>query len=319
MKGMQMATDAQDNRARLASLTVLASITSMSLGAAFAKTLFHEVGAEGITALRVGYSALLLVIFTRPWRVRLTRSMILNLGIYGLMLGLMNIFIYQAFARIPLGTAIAIEVTGPLAVALLSSRRPIDFACIACAVLGLYLLLPISDMGASLDGVGVAFAFGAATCWAIYIVVGRRVSTLNSGQAVAMGMIVASVFAVPLGAVHAGSTLLTPHVLAAGLLVALMSSAVPYVLEISAMRHLPQRVFGILLSSSPAIGAIVAFAVLGEALSTGQWLAIACIMLASAGSAFAASKHNSDQRMKESELPENSTLMPPLTAAHLKS
>ena len=249
---------------------------------AVAKQLFPVIGVEGITAFRVGFSALLLMAIFRPWRCALTRRDVVNLLVYGTVMGMMNLLIYRAFERIPLGIAVAIEVTGPLLVALLSSRRPRDIASCALAMFGLYLLLPVNGGAGRLDPAGIAYAFGAAACWALYIVFGKRASTLCGGQAVAWGMLVASLFIVPLGAAHANAAMLTPGVLATGLVIAVLSSAIPYSLEMIALRGLPQGLFGMFSSAAPAVSAIAALLILGERLSAIEWGAIACIVLASA-------------------------------------
>jgi len=236
-----------------------------------------------VTALRVGISSVLLLA-VRPWRQPLAARDALNLAIYGGMLGCMNLLIYRAFNLIPIGVAVAIEVTGPLALVLLHSRRPADFAWVACAVAGLALLLPWRPE-AKLAPAGVAYAVGAAFCWAMYIVFGKRVSTLPGGQAVAWGMLAASLLTVPIGVAHAGARLLAPGVLLGGLLVALLSSTLPYTLEMIALRRLPHRVFSVLVSAGPAVGALAGWAVLGERLAPTQWLAVLLVMAALAGSA----------------------------------
>lgn len=266
-------------------LAILAAMVSVNFGAAYAKHLFPLVGSEGVTALRVGLAACMLLAFARPWRTPLTRRDAATLAVYGLMLGGMNLLIYRAFALIPIGVAVAIEVTGPLAVVVLSSRRPRDFVWIALALLGLWLLLPIGTDAAALDPLGVAYALGAAFCWAMYIVFGKRASTLKGVDAVAWGMLAAAVFTVPVGLAHAGTALFAPGVLTGGALVALLSSALPYSLEMMALARLPQRVFGILASAGPAVGALAGFAMLGERLGAQQWTAIALIIFASCGSA----------------------------------
>jgi len=242
------------------------------------------VGVEGMTALRIGLSALLLLAFWRPWRTPLSWRELGNVAIYGAMLGGMNLCIYQAFGRIPIGIATAVETTGPLVVVLAASRRALDVAWVALALAGLALLLPLASERA-LDPLGLLFAFGAAASWALYIVFGKRVSTLASGQAVSLGMLVAALFAVPIGVAHAGAAMLVPTTLLAGLGVALLSSAVPYSLEMAALRRLPRHVFGILVSATPAVGAACGALVLGERLGALQWLAIACVIGASAGGA----------------------------------
>lgn len=270
------------------SLALFGGQVSVNLGAAVAKHLFPVIGVEGITAFRVGFSAVLLLAIFRPWRFALARRDIVNLLVYGTVMGMMNLLIYRAFERIPIGIAVAIEVTGPLLVALLSSRRPRDIASCALAGFGLYLLLPINGGAARLDPVGIAYAFGAAACWALYIVFGKRASTLRGGQAVAWGMVVASLFIVPLGVAHANAAMLTPGVLATGLVIAVLSSAIPYSLEMIALSGLPQGLFGMFSSAAPAVSAIAALVILGERLSAIQWGAIACIVLASALCAMAA-------------------------------
>jgi inner membrane transporter RhtA len=269
----------------LPALAIAAAMVSQYAGAAFAKELFPVLGAEGVVALRVGLSALLLAGFMRPWRLLPTRADLPNLLLYGVTLGCMNLLIYRAFALIPIGVAVAIEVTGPLTLVLLSSRRPRDFAWLACAAFGLWLLLPLHAGAASLDMKGVAYAFGAAACWALYIVFGKRASSARGGAAVAWGMIAASLFAVPVGVAYAGSALLSPTALAGGLAVAVLSSAAPYTLEMVALKRLPRRVFGILVSASPAVSALAGFLVLGERLGLAQWTAICLVIAATSGSA----------------------------------
>lgn len=263
---------------------VLLSLTSMNLGAAFAKTLFPLVGAYGIAALRIDLAAILLLLFWRPWRRPIPRDVRWVMLGYGATLGLMNLFIYQAFARIPLGIAMAIEVTGPLTIVLFGSRRPRDFLWLGAAVAGLLLLLPLRS-DAALDPLGIAFAIGAAICWMLYILTGKRISGPLGGDAVAWGMLVAAILVMPVGLAHAGAALFSPWVLLVGLVIALLSSAFPYSLEMKAMRRLPAPVFGLMLSSAPAVGALAGFIVLGERLTSIQWTAILCIMAASGGSA----------------------------------
>jgi inner membrane transporter RhtA len=269
----------------LPALAIAAAMVSTYAGAAFAKQLFPLVGSEGVTALRVGLSALMLMAFVRPWRSLPARADLPILAAYGVTLGCMNLLIYRAFALIPIGIAVAIEVTGPLVLVILSSRRARDFGWVACAMLGLWLLLPLHAGAAPLDMNGVAYAVGAAACWALYIVFGKRASGTRGGGVVAWGMLAAALFTVPVGAAYAGRALLAPQVLLAGLAVAALSSALPYTLEMVALRRLPRRVFGILVSSSPAVSALAGFIVLGERLGWLQWLAIALVIVASAGSA----------------------------------
>lgn len=266
----------------LAGLALLCSQLSLNLGAAIAKQLFPSIGVEGVTAYRVGMSALVMLLIFRPWRTPLTMKQVLNVAIYGSVIGLMNLLIYRAFARIPMGIAVAIEVAGPLTVAVLSSHRPRDFVAVCLAVAGLYFLLPIHGQVDQLDPVGVAYAAGAAVCWALYIVYGKRVSSMSGGQSVAWGMLAASLFIVPIGVAHAGALLLTPSFMLVGLAIAVMSSALPYTLEMLSMRRLSSRTFSMFSSAAPALSALAGMVVLGEHLTLAQWLAIGAIVMASA-------------------------------------
>lgn len=271
-------------------LAVLGALTSQYLGATFAKHLFDAVGPGGVTTLRVALAAVLLWLMRRPhWRT-LRRDPLLNLVCYGAMLGLMNLLIYQAFARIPIGIAVAIEVLGPLAVVLAGTRRALDLLWLGAAIFGLYLLLPLHGAAAALDPVGLACAFGAAATWALYIVFGKRVSGSVGADAVFWGMLVATVVTLPVGIAQAGSALLAPTILLTGLAVAALSSALPYTLEMYALARLPARLFGVLVSASPAMAALAGWVVLGERLAPVQWLAIALIIFAVAGSTLATAR-----------------------------
>ncbi|MES2739914.1 MAG: EamA family transporter [Pseudomonadota bacterium] len=277
-----MSGDHRPTNTLLAGLALLGSQVSLNVGAAIAKRLFPAIGVEGVVAYRVGIAALLMLLIFRPWRTRLTRTQIINVAIYGSVIGIMNLLIYRSFSLIPLGVAVAIEVAGPLLVAVLSSRRPRDVAAVCLAVIGLYFLLPLHGHAERLDPLGVAYAAGAAACWALYIVYGKRVSSMHGGQSVAWAMLAGSLFTVPLGVWHAGSALLTPSFLLIGLAVAVMSSALPYTLEMLSMRTLSSRTFSMFSSGAPALSALAGLAVLGEHLALSQWLAIGSIVLASA-------------------------------------
>lgn len=268
--------------ALLAGVALVSSQISLNAGAAIAKQLFPAVGVEGVTAYRIGFAALLMMAIFRPWRVPLTWRQAGNVAVYGSVIGLMNLLIYRSFSHIPMGIAVAIEVSGPLTVAVLSSRRPRDFAAVGLAVVGLYFLLPIHGEVDQLDPVGVAYAAGAAVCWALYIVFGKRVSTMHGGQSVAWGMTAGALFIVPLGAWTSGATMLTPSFMAVGLAIAVMSSALPYTLEMVSMRRLSSRTFSMFSSGAPAISALAGMLILGEHLTSTQWLAIASIVAATA-------------------------------------
>jgi len=185
---------------------------------------------------------------------------------------------------------VAIEFAGPLAVAIWSSRRAVDFVWVALAIAGLGMLLPLGLNGSTLDPVGVFYALGAAVFWGLYIVFGKRAGHLHAGHSVSLGLLVAALVVVPVGVVHAGAALLSPAVLLIGVAVAAVSSAIPISLEMMALKRLPKEAFGIMISMEPAVAALVAMALLGEHLSVVQWLAIGCIMAASMGSAMTAAR-----------------------------
>lgn len=263
---------------------MLGAIVSLCVGSSFAKTLFPALGATGTTAIRVGLAALILVAVWRPWRWPLAAADLRTLVPYGVVLGCMNLSFYLAIARIPLGVAIAIEFTGPLLLAMASSRRALDFVWIGFAVLGLGLLLPTPAGTAPLDPIGVAFALAAAACWALYIVTGQRVGGLHAGQATSLGMVIAALVVLPVGLGPASAAFHDPMLLLAGLGVGVLSSAVPYSLEMVALRRLSKTTFGVMLSLEPAVGALAGLAVLGEGLTALQWAAIGSVIVASAGS-----------------------------------
>jgi len=262
---------------------LLVAMVSIQLGASFAKSLFPAVGAEGTTALRLGFSALILTVVLRPWRARIGAANWRSVTVYGLSLGGMNLMFYLALQTIPLGIAVSLEFSGPLAVAVWASRRPVDFAWIGLAVIGLLLLLPFGQASHGLDPLGVAYAFGAAACWGLYIVFGQRAGAEHGAQASVLGTIVAAVVVLPIGVAHAGAALWAPAVLPMAILVAILSSALPASLEMLALRRLPAQTFGTLTSIEPAIGALTGFVFLSEKLQALQWLAIGIIVLASIG------------------------------------
>lgn len=276
-------TPSADRSTLIAVLALMGSMASLCIGTSFAKSLFAAVGAQGTTALRVGFSALILLLAWRPWRWPLRGADARAIALYGAALGATNLMFYMSLRTVPLGLAIAIEFTGPLAVAIFSSRRAIDFLWIGFAVAGLLLLLPLRLQPEGLDPVGIAFALGAGVGWALYIIFGQRAGNAHGGQATSLGLLMAWIVVFPFGLAHAGTALFAPSLLLAGLAVGILSSAIPYSLEMVALKRLPRRTFGILLSMEPAMGALAGLVMLHEQLTPTQWLAIGCIIVASIG------------------------------------
>jgi inner membrane transporter RhtA len=267
---------------------LIGSITAFCVGTSFAKRLFPLVGAEATSAYRVGFAALILLTVWRPWRGRVTRADLFATMRYGAAMGMMNLCFYMALRTIPLGLAIAIEFSGPLAVSLLHARRPAHFAMVGLAVAGLALLLPIGPGDHGLDPVGIMFALGAGLCWALYILFGKRLGHLPGGQSVSIGMATAALIVVPIGIHQGGLALLDPRLMALGLGAAILSSAIPYSLEMVALKRLSHNSFGIFLSLEPAAGALAGVALLGEHLTALQWLAVLLVVMASAGTMLSA-------------------------------
>ncbi len=266
-------------------LLLLVAMVSIQSGASLAKGLFPVIGAEGTTALRLSLGALILCLVMRPWRTPINFSAWPSLLGYGLSLGSMNLLFYMSLKTIPLGIAVALEFTGPLALALFASRRLLDFVWIALAVFGLWLLLPTEQSSAHLDPLGMALALGAGVCWALYIVFGQKAGAAHGAQTVAFGTIVAALLVFPIGLWQNGSALFSLELLPIALGVAVLSSALPYSLEMIALTRMPARTFSILMSMEPAIAALIGLLVLSERLSSNQWLAIGAIIIASVGAA----------------------------------
>jgi len=259
---------------------VLLGIVSVQVGAAVAKHLFGAVGSFGTVALRLFFAAAVLVLVWRPSLRVNRRTWTVVLG-YGVTLGLMNLCFYLALARIPLGIAVTVEFLGPLAVALAGSRRWLDAFWAVLAAGGVVLLM---EGRGDLDLVGFLFALAAGVCWGLYILVGAALGRhTTEGNGLALGMAVAALVVVPFGVADGGTALVQPWVLVAGLGVALLSSVIPYSLDLEALRRIPPRVFGILMSLEPAMAALVGLVVLRESLHWSQWLAVLCVVAASAG------------------------------------
>jgi len=265
-------------------VVILIAMLSIQSGASLAKSLFPLVGAPGVTALRIALGTAILVVIFKPWRLRFKKEQRLPLLFYGLSLGAMNYMFYLSIQTIPLGIAVALEFTGPLAVALFSSRRPVDFIWVILAVLGLWILLPLGQSVSEIDLTGAALAQGAGACWAIYIVTGQRAGEEHGPATVAIGSLIAAIIFVPVGMAQATESIWQWSVMPIGLAVAILSTALPYSLEMIALTRLPTRIFGTLMSMEPALAALSGMVFLGETLTFTQTLALCSIIAASMGS-----------------------------------
>lgn len=263
---------------------ILIAMLSIQSGASLAKSLFPLVGAPGVTALRIVLGTAILVVIFKPWRLRFKKEQRLPLLFYGLSLGAMNYMFYLSIQTIPLGIAVALEFTGPLAVALFSSRRPVDFIWVVLAVLGLWFLLPLGQNVSEIDLTGAALALGAGACWAVYILTGQRAGEEHGPATVALGSVIAAIVFVPIGMAQATESIWQWSVMPIGLAVAVLSTALPYSLEMVALTRLPTRIFGTLMSMEPALAAISGMVFLGETLTFTQTLALCSIIAASMGS-----------------------------------
>lgn len=261
---------------------LLIAMASVQTGASLAKSLFPAVGAQGTTTLRLIFASLLMLLILRPWRTTFTPSSLRTVLIYGIALGGMNFLFYMAIRTIPLGVGVAQEFTGPLAVALFHSRKITDFIWIVLAVTGLALLIPMGQAD-SLDLTGALYALGAGVCWAGYILFGQKAGADHGVQTAALGVVIAAVFIAPIGIAHAGGALLDPSLIPVAIGVAILSTALPYTLEMVALTRMPVRTFGTLMSMEPAVGAVSGLLFLHESLTLTQWLAIGAIIVASAG------------------------------------
>ena len=292
------------------SVLVFTGIISVQLGAGLAGRMFSQVGPAGVTGLRLWWAALIMAVLGgravgaelrniaagRAWP---------DLGVavaFGVVLGVMNFSIYQSFARIPLGVAVTIEFLGPLAVAVASSRRLVDLAWVILAAAGVLLLTrggstlaasaaahPGGVAGLSTQASGIVFGLIAAACWAAYILLSRATGRRFSGSSgLVIAMIVAAVVVTGPAVAQSGGAVLHPAVIAEGLGIGLLSSVIPYRLELEALRRVPAGVFGIWMSVEPAVAALIGLALLGEALIARQWLAIAAVIIACAGASWPA-------------------------------
>ena len=264
-------------------LLVLISIGSLQFGAAFGVTLFDDVGAAGATLLRLLFAAAILLAIWRPRPAEYPREALRVALLLGLIFGVMNLSIYQALDRIPIGIAITLEFLGPLAVAVAGSRTRTDLLWVAFAAVGVFLLANPGAEDAP-EAAGVAFALLAGACWGAYIVVAQKAGRhFEGGTGLAIAMTIAILVPLVPGIVEGGADLLGAEVLAIAVVVALASSVIPYSLETEALRRMPRNVFGVLMSLEPAVAALAGFLVLSQELGARELVAIALVVIASAG------------------------------------
>jgi inner membrane transporter RhtA len=264
---------------------VMLSIVSVQLGAAIAKTLFDSLGPGGTVFVRIAFASLVLLLLVRPKFGGHDRDAYLVAGLFGLALALMNFSIYLAIDRIPLGVAVTLEFVGPLGVAVAGSRRLLDLLWVVLAAAGILLLAPLGLFGGmDLDPVGVACALLAGCLWAAYILLSARTgSVFPGGTGLVIALCVGTVVLAPIGILGAGYALLDPKLLLAGFGVAMLSSAIPFSLELEALRKIPARIFGVLMSLEPAVAALAGLLVLGERLELRAVVAIVFVTVAAAG------------------------------------
>lgn len=274
-----------DSRQSIAFLAATLSLVSVQIGASVAKTLFPVLGPETVALVRLGIAAILLCVIFRPWQLFYQQTNWRNLVIYGMFISGMNVLVYKAFAYMSVGLAISIEVLGPLTVAMLMSKRKQDLLWAGCALIGI-VILPLGGVNQNFSYQGMGLALAAAICWGLYIIYGRRVASAG-GSSVAVGMLVAALCALPVGFQHLDLVVSSYKIFFTCVFVSLFSSMTPFLLDIVAMKRLAAHVFGMLLSASPAISAMAAWCILGEALNLYQILAIIMIMVACIGCSYA--------------------------------
>lgn len=262
---------------------IFVSMISVQGSASMAKYLFPVLGPEGMTAWRLVFSSILLVAIFKPWHKPITKLALKYIFLYGISMGCMNLCFYNAIAKIPIGIAVAIELTGPIMVAMCSSRRLADFIWLGIAVTGLAMLLPIRQASNNIDPIGILLALGAGSCWACYILFGRKAGAIHGSSSVAIGSVIASMLLFPIGVWQCGSVMFSVDLLPLVFVVSLLASAIPYGLDMIALPRLPAQTFSTLMSLSPVFAAFSGLIVLHEQLSHYQWLAIIFIIASSIG------------------------------------
>lgn len=262
---------------------ILISMASVQGSSSLAKYLFPILGPSGMTAWRLFFSSIMLVLIFKPWRKPISKQAWKYIVLYGFALGFMNLSYYSSIERIPIGIAVAIELTGPITVAMFAARKITDFVWLAIAIIGLVMLLPIHSAGADLDLMGVLLAICAGACWAMYIVFGRKAGQLQGASSVALGSVIISFVIFPIGVWQSGPMMFSIDILPLAFIVALLASAIPYALDMIALPKVPALTFSTLMSLSPVLGALSGLVFLNETLSGYQLVSIVLIIISSIG------------------------------------
>lgn len=268
-------------------LLLILAMISIQFSASQARQLFGVLGIAGTSTLRLIFASIIMALWFRPWKKRFTK----NILFYGASLGLMNFSFYYALQRIPLGISVALEFIGPLSVAIFTSKKKVDYVWAVLAGFGILLLLPEKSATSSLDPIGMSLAILAGFFWALYIIFGKRAGqNLEGGVAASMGMIIAAIIVLPMGIAIDGPKLFNLSALPLALVVAVFGSALPYSLEMVALKNIPSRTFGVLMSLEPALAAFMGLIFLSENLNITQWAAIGCVIVSSLGTTLTSSK-----------------------------
>ncbi|WP_180124456.1 EamA family transporter [Acinetobacter sp. YH12097] len=274
-----------------APLILLIAMISMQSSGSFAKYLFGQFPILTVSAMRLLLGALILAIIFKIWQINFKQVKLSSILSYGCALAGMNVLFYLSIDRLPLGIAVSFEFIGPLSVALFAARRKFDFIWVGLAILGLILLFPFDQAAQRLDPVGIALALGAGACWALYIVAGQKPSGVSGNHTVCLGMFVGMCMLMPIALfVGIPAHAFEPMSLLYFLALATLASAIPFSLEMIALRNLTALSFGTLMSLEPAIAALSGFVFLNEQLLWTQWLALAVIICASIGCTYTTQK-----------------------------
>lgn len=279
-------------------LLIIAMISVQSSGS-LAKILFHDFPILTVAAMRLLLGALILALIFKIWQINFRQVKWQAIISYGFALAGMNALFYLSIDRLPLGIAVSFEFVGPLSVALYYARQKFDFVWVGLAILGLILLFPFDQVSEGLDLIGIGFALGAGACWAIYIVSGQKPSGISGNHTVCLGMFIGMLCLMPV-ALFSGFSIAVfePSNFIYFIALAVLASALPFTLEMIALRHLTALSFGTLMSIEPAIAALSGFIFLGEQLLWNQWLALATIICASMGCTYTTqqAKNKSDKK-----------------------